>query len=326
MLATLPKIYISPVTMAILKDNLRDAEEDRSTGTFMDIDGQLRFVEFSEKLKQARISVATELVNVARKYCIVQPAYGELVPPAGVPQFVDKLTEEERELLLLAKDHDSTLLTLDGRLRLLATTLAGINGVWPQALLLHCLSTGQITSSKSEEFTIKQFLSNRTFISLTANDLIWMILQGDSYIQRGIQVFKQYSQSAGTEFSSLKVVTLEFLATVAKLGPRITAFGEFLVHIMEPIFRRKDCPVNFQSEVKEFVADLIEQKTGVAYLYPPANQLERRAVYLGRKYLFERLNEAYERSEGPVETRPIAIRVLYCTKIPYFILDRKIST
>jgi tetratricopeptide (TPR) repeat protein len=323
MLAALPKIYISPVTMEVLEDNLRDAEEDKSAGTVMDLDGQLRFIEFNEKLKQVRISVATELVNIAKKYCIVQPAYGELIPPAGVPQFVDKLTEEERELLLLAKDHNSTLLTLDGRLRLLATAFAGINGVWPQALLMHCLSTGQITSSKSEEFTIKQFLSNRTFVSLTSNDLIWMVLQGDDYIQRGIQAFKQYSQSPETEFISLKRVTLEFLATMAKSGPQIIAFGEFLVHIMEPLFRRKDCPVNFHNEVKEFVANLVEQKTGVAYLYPPANRLELRKVYLHRKYFSERLNEAYERSKNPVETRPVAVRALYCTKKPYLILDKK---
>lgn len=326
-LAALPKIYISPVTMGVLKDNLRDAEEDRSAGTVMDIDGQLRFIEFNEKFKQVRISVATELVNVAKKYCIVQPAYGELVPPAGVPQFVDKLTEEERELLLLAKDHNSTLLTLDGRLRLLATTFAGINGVWPQALLMHCLSTGQITSSKSEEFTIKQFLSNRTFVSLGANDLTWMVLQGNGYIQRGIQAFKQYSQSPNTEFSPLKRVTLEFLATIAKLGPQIGAFGEFIVHIMEPLFRHKDCPVSLHDEVKKFVGDLVEQKTGVAYLYPPANRLELREVNLHRNYFFERLNEAYERSrsESPIETRPVAVRVLYCTKTPSLILDKKIS-
>jgi tetratricopeptide (TPR) repeat protein len=324
-LAALPKVYISPITMGILEDNLRNAEEDKSIGTAIDIDGQLRFIEYDDRHREQRIAFARELVEVAKEYCIVQPAYSELTPPTEAPQFAGILKEEEREMLLLTKDCNATLLTLDGRLRMLAKFGVKVNGVWPQALIMHCLATGRITPAKSAEFTIKQFLANRKFVSLSSRDLVWMVLQGDNYIQRGIQAFKRYLESSETDFESSTKVALEFLDTISRLQTQMGAFGELFVHIIEPIFRRKDCPSDFHEVVKKFVFNLPADLAGIPHLYPPANRIRVHRIYMQRKYLTERLVEALNRSNNPLETRPIAVRVLYCTKTPYLILDKSIS-
>ena len=324
-LAALPKLYISPVTMGIVEDNLRESYEDKSSGMVLDIDGQLRFIRFDEKYKERRITNAQKLVDIAHKYCEVQPAYSELALPPEASQFVDILQEEEREMLLLAKEYDATLLTVDGRLRMLAKVGAGLDGVWPQALVMHCLHSGQFSPPKSAEFTIKQFLGNRKFVSVSSYDLVWMVLQGGSYIQQGIQAFKQQLQDPETEFNSSTNVAWEFLETITTREPTLGAVGELLVHIMESIFRHKNCPTNFHKDVEGLVLNLLGEETGVAYMYPPAKQLETDRINLQRKYLFERLKEASERSLGPIEIRPIAIRVLYCTKTPCLILDKSIS-
>ena len=323
--AALPKIYISPVTMGILEDNLSDAEVDKSVGTAIDVDGQLGFIEYDAKHRERKIAFARELVEVAKKYCSVQPAYGELIPPKEVPQFANILKEEEREMLLLAKAYNATLLTLDGRFRMLAKGCVKVDGVWPQALVMHCLATSRIAPAKSAEFTINQFLSNRKFVSLSSWDLIWMVMQGDRYIQRGIQTFKRYLESPDTEFESTTRIALDFLTSTTGLQTQLGAFGELFVHIVESIFRRKDCPADFHKVIEEFVFNLPEELAGVPYLYQPANRLRTQIIHKQRMYLAEKLVEARKRSNSPLETRPIAVRLLFCSKIPMLIMDKSIS-
>lgn len=325
MLTGLPKVYISPITMRILKDNLRGAEENKSVGTAIDVDDELGFIEFDDKHNKRQIAFAKELVDAAEKYCTVLPAYGELTPSAAVPQFIDILKEEEREMLFLAKDCNATLLTIDGRLRMLAKFGVEVNGVWPQVLLMHCLSTGRITPEKSAEFTIKQFLTNRNFVSLSSWDLVWMVMQGDNYIQRGIQTFKRYLECPHTDFESSSNVALEFLAATLRLNVQLGAFGDLFVHIIEPIFRRKDCPADFYKVVEAFVYNLLMEPAGMPYLYLSANLLQGQRISIQRKFLSERLIEAYTRSNSPLETRPIKVRLLYCSKIPQLILDKSDS-
>lgn len=324
-LAALPKVYISPVTMGAVEDFLHDSEGgNKAIGSAIDNDGQLAFIGYDDKFRERRITFAKELVNVAKKYCTVQPAYSELTPPVEIPRFVEILNEEEREMFLLAKECNATLLTLDGRLRMLAKFGTGVNGVWPQALIMHSLATGQITPVMSTEFTINQFLANRKFISLSSGDLVWMVMQGDSYIQRGIQAFKQYLESTETDLTSSSIVAFEFLESISQLNIQLGAFGELFVHIIEPIFRRKDCLPDFHENVKEFVRNLPEELAGKPYLYPPANWFREQRIRMQWEYLTEKLIEARERSNGPIEVRPIAVRVLYCCKIPHLILDKNI--
>lgn len=111
---------ITASTLEILENNLRDAKEDDSVGAAMEIDGQFCFIEFDENHRKQRIAFAKELMEIAREHCSAKPAYAESSTPASATQPADTLNIEEREILMLAKDCNATLLTLDGRLRMLA--------------------------------------------------------------------------------------------------------------------------------------------------------------------------------------------------------------
>jgi hypothetical protein len=111
---------ITASTLEILENNLRDAQEDNSVGAALEIDGQFCFIEFDENHRKQRIAFAKELMEIAKEYCTVKSADAESSPPADATQSADLLNMEEREILLLAKDCNATLLTLDGRLRMLA--------------------------------------------------------------------------------------------------------------------------------------------------------------------------------------------------------------
>ena len=324
-LRALPKLYISPVTLEMLEENLRNAEEDKAVGTAIDVDGKIGFIEYDEKHKERRINLAAEVLGAAKKYCTIQPVYGELIPPAELPNFSDILKVEEREMVLLAKECNSALLTLDGRLRMLAKFGVNAEGVWPQVLFTHCLSKGLISPEVNAEFTIKQFLANRKFVSISHWDLIWLVMQGDSYIQRGVKVLKQYLESADTDLASTSRVMFEFLTEIAHMKTQLGAFGELFVHIFEPIFRRKDCPPGFYNDVEDFIFNLTADLSGTSHLFPLVNLFQEYRVQAQRDYLVSKLVEARRRSSDTVEMRPIAVRVLYCSSIPTLIMDRSIQ-
>ena len=324
-LAALPKIYISPVTQQILEDYLDVAKSDQSVGVAVDLGDKLGFIEHDDAFRKRRIEFANELVGLAAKYCNVLPAYGELNPRTGAEQLVDLLRDEEREMLLLAKEHNATLLTLDGRLRLLAKECVDVSGVWPQPLIIHCLVGGHIAPEKCSDFIINEFLANRKFVSLKDEDLAWMVLQGDGYLQRGIQAFKRQLESADTEFESSISVALTFLSRVAQSRTQMGAFGEIFVHVAEAIFRRNDCPNNFDDALKRFVDDLVETLAGIPHIYAPVNQVRTHRMKIQRRYLFERIAEAQNRANNPLETRPIAVRVVYGTRTPFLVADKSIS-
>lgn len=111
---------ITALTLEILENNLRDAKEDDSVGAAMEIDGQFCFIEFDENHRKQRIAFAKELMEFAKEHCSAKPVYAESSTPTSATQPPDTLNIEEREILMLAKDCNATLLTLDGRLRMLA--------------------------------------------------------------------------------------------------------------------------------------------------------------------------------------------------------------
>jgi nucleoside phosphorylase len=329
-LGALPKVFISPATELILKEYLHDAEHDTETnvGTIIpaDIDGHFHFIEQNPQYRTKRVSFAVQLMEAADKYCTVQPTYEELTSHPTALRLMGVLQSEEREMLLLAKEHGATLLTLDGRLRLIAKVcFLDLNGVWPQALVRHCLAAGYISPAKSAEFTINQFLTNRKFVSLNAEDLIWMVWQGDKYLQDGIQNLKRYLESPETDFESSANVVQDFLAAILRQGIQLDVLGELLVHFVEPIFRRKDCPPDLQNVLAKFLDDLLINSISVVYAYPPANWLPIYRIRLQQQYLRKKIAEAWTLAHNPPEMRPIAIRVVYGTKIPTLILHKSIS-
>jgi len=174
-LAGLPRVLVSPVTKALLEEQLRAAEGDRSIATTMEVDGQLAIVEHNAQYHQKRVALCRELLACVETYCQVQPAYGELDLPVEHAALVDVLEDEEIEVLILAKSQDATVLSLDGRYRALLESCANVPGIWPQALLMHCGQQGLLEPSAVSKATIQQFLNNRTFVQVNSGDLVWMV-------------------------------------------------------------------------------------------------------------------------------------------------------
>ncbi len=325
LLKLLPKLLIAPVTKEILDVRLTEESDRRSLGTAAEVEGRIAVISLEEKHREGRIEFAKAMLAVVDQYCTVQPAYGELTAAEDFQELAEVLQHEELELLLLAQANKATLLTLDGRLRALLKLTAQIPSVWPQALLMHGLHAGAVSPTQSAKATTQMFLSNRTFVALTAGDFIWLLLQGDPYVQWGMQRFKRNLVSGDADFESTVLMTLEFLERIARLQIQLGAFGELLVHLVEAALRHKQCPPDFVERIGQFLDGLTEDLAPASLAYPIANAGRVERVNLQRRFLSGKLEEARVLAEQPQSDRPVAIRVLYCTKLPQIMLDTKVG-
>jgi tetratricopeptide (TPR) repeat protein len=321
-LGHLPKVLVSTVTKAMLEGGLREAEEDRSVATSTEVNGELALIEHDARYHTRRIEFFTALLATVEMYCEVQPAYGDLEDEAEMSRLADVLQDEEMEVLLLAKAANATVLTLDGRFRFVLAVVAKVTGVWPQALLMHCTSKDLVDPMKLASATIRQFLLNRSFVSLGSGDLTWMVLQGGVYLQQGMCRFKVYLSSDDTEFASVVRVAFEFLTRIASLQIHFGAFGELFEHVVEATMRHNQCPPNFECHVANFIVDLTSSVNPSIHLYRPANALPAKRMQLQQRHLTERFIRARDRLNAPANNRPVAVRAVFCSNIPWLVEDK----
>lgn len=324
-LGHLPKVLMTTVTKAMLERLRREAEEDRSVATSSEVNGELIFIEHDARYHKRRIEFFTSILAAVERYCEVKPAYGELEAEAEMPRLADVLQDEEMEVLLLAKAANATVLTLDGRFRLVLGSVAKVTGVWPQALLMHCASRSLVAPMKLASATIRQFLLNRSFVSLGSPDLTWMVLQGGAYLQQGMRRFKAYLSSDDTDFTSVAPVAFEFLARIASLQIHFGAFGELFEHVVEAAMRHKQCPSDFEAQVANFIVDLTNSANKSTYFYGPANVLPAKRMQLQQRSLAKRFILTRDRLGAPADNRPVAVRTVFCSSIPCLIEDKSSS-
>lgn len=321
-LGHLPKVLMSTVTKAMLEQLLRAAEEDRSVATSTEVNGELTFIEHDAHYHTRRIQFFKAVLAAVETYCEVQPAYGELEDEVEMPRLADVLQDEEMEVLLLAKAANATVLTLDGRLRVVLEVVGKVTGVWPQVLMMHCANKDVIAPMKLAYATIRQLILNRSFVSLGSRDLIWMALQGGVYLQQGMRRFKGYLSSDSTDFTSMAHVAFEFLTQIASLRIHFEAFCELFEHVVEAAMRHKQCPAGFEGKVRNFIVDLTSSVNKSTYLYRPANVLPARRMQFQQRRLVERFIHARDRLRAPEDNRPVAVRTLFCSNIPHLMKDK----
>lgn len=321
-LAHLPKVLVSTVTRAMLEGSLREASEDRSVATSMEVNGQLAFIEHDAQYHTRRIAFFTAVLAAVDTWCEIQPAYGELGDELETLRLADALQDEELEVLLLARTANATVLTSDGRFRFVLEHIAKIPGIWPQALLMHCAENDLVAPVKRACATVRQFLWNRSFISLSAPDLIWMVLQGGAFLQQGMQRFKTYLSSDAVEFSSTVRIAFEFLTKIGGLQIQFGAFGELFEHVVEAAMRHKQCPSDFDQDVAEFIVNFTAAANNSSHPYAPANAFSTTRMKIQRRLLAQRFRRAQDRRKAPPDKRPIAVRAIFCSTIPSLVAEK----
>jgi tetratricopeptide (TPR) repeat protein len=321
-LAVLPKVYCSTKTLEVLEICLEEAQTGGESGSLLDDEGQMRFIEFSARDKERRVAFLQSMVEAVRAHCEVIPAYGPDTLPDGLENAEEVLEPEEYSAMLLVAERDATLLTVDGRLAQLAAVTLQRPWVWPQVLLMHAGSKGVIGPRDYSQAVLQQFLGNRTFVSLAAYDLLWMALQGGFTLRYGIQQFKEYLASPDTEFVSGARVALEFLNLLAEHRSQVKAFAELLGHLVEGALRHPSADAEwFLAEVGDLTEQLVVSTAGPESHYPPLETLrETRLKALGN-VLAQAVQAGLELTARPDQRRAVKLDALKCTVAPHLVFD-----
>ena len=78
-------------------------------------------------------------------------------------------------------------------------------------------------------------------------------------------------------------------------------------------------------QIAQFLDELTEDLADPTLVYPLANTTRVERMNMQRRFLSKKLQEARAVAEQPQVDRSVAIRVLYCTKLPRVILDTKVG-
>lgn len=138
-LSVLPKLYCSTKTLEVLEACLEKALAIGESGSLLDDEGKMRFIEYSSREKEQRVAFLQQMVEATRAHCEVVSAYGPVNLPDGLESAEKTLEAEEYSALLLVAERDATLLTVDGRLAQLTAAILQRPWVWPQVLLMHAV-------------------------------------------------------------------------------------------------------------------------------------------------------------------------------------------
>ena len=321
-LGALGTVLITPRTVEIVSGFCEDEESDRTFGTAFDQDGRLGFSELTEDQRAARRRFAEVLKVILETKCEVVPAYSDTGETEEQHSLAKLLANEEIDVILLAKSRGGILLTLDGRLRVLANRYYGVDGVWPQVVVMAAMQSGALSPVRAAEFSVGEFLSNRHFVSLRSDDLCWMAAQGDAFLQAGMRRLKHYLASGDTEMESAVGLAIEFLRGLARMNTQLGAFGELLSHLTEAVLRRKDCPPDWIGRLSTLVDNLLVGSIGAPRGYELLDRKPAADFRNQRRYLHACINEGKARAARPPLSDAVKIRVLHCGEKPSFVLDK----
>lgn len=325
-LATLPKVYCSTKTLEVLEVCLEEAQSVGENGRIFDEDGEMRFVEYSSRDNERKVKFMQTAVDAVRAHCEVMPAYGPEALPEGLEKAEEILEAEEYSALLLIAEKNATLLTVDGRLAQLATATFKRASVWPQVLVMHGVNKGLIQPRDYSQAIVRQFLSNRTFVSLTAHDLLWMVLQGGFTLRFGVQRFKEYLESTDTEFTSVADVVFAFLNLLAAHRSQVKGFAELLGHLVEAALRHPTANAEwFLAEIAELTVQLVASTVDENFAYPVLESMRQKRMAALSNVLEQAVKGAIELATRPDQRRAVKLEALKCTITPHLVFDGSVQ-
>jgi tetratricopeptide (TPR) repeat protein len=318
-LAVLPKLYVSAETQAAVLRALEMSKRDRSSGQTFERDGRLGLVEFTEEQHAKNTAQLQQIADLMSKHCEVTPVYGPEAIPAEIAKLLKVLPDEDRQVLLLATEKGLRLFSLDFRLRSIAA-LMGIQGVWPQPVLMHATHGGVVSGVEYTRAVAQMFVGSRGFVSIGANELAFICHQGTPLLRFGMTKFMEHLRDPEADYKSAVAISRDFVellmfSTCVYMG----AVAELLKHMVESLMRHPASGGNLPNPLvdffrKVFVGDFSD------YPHPLVAETSRAEDGANRRYFAEAIREGVAWAAGPEEKRLIRVDVLMCGITPWLIL------
>jgi tetratricopeptide (TPR) repeat protein len=318
-LAVLPKLYVSAETQAAVLRALEMSKRDRSSGQTFERDGKLGFVEFTEEQHVKDTAQLQRIADLIGKHCEVTPVYGPEAIPKEIAKLLKVLPDEDRQVLLLAAEKGLRLFSLDFRLRSIAA-LIGIQGVWPQPVLMYATHEGVVSGVEYTRATANMFVGSRGFVSIGVNELAFICHQGTPWLRFGLAKFMEHLRDPEADYKSAVAIARDFVellmfSTCAHVG----AVAELLKHIVESLMRHPASGGNLPKALVDFFKNVFVGEFST-YPHPLVAQTSQAEDATNRRYFAEVIREGVTWATGPEEERPIRVDVLMCGTTPWLVL------
>jgi tetratricopeptide (TPR) repeat protein len=318
-LAILPKLYVSAETQASVLRALEMSKRERSSGQTFERDGKLGFVEFTEEQHAKNTAQLKRVSDLMAQRCEVTPVYGPEAVSAEITKLLKVLPNEDRQVLLLAAEKGLRLFSLDFRLRSIAA-LMGIQGVWPQPVLMHAMNAGVLSGVDYTRVVAHMFVGSRGFVSIGANELAFICHQGKPWLRFGMAKFMQHLRDPEADYKSAVAISRDFVELLmfspcAYMG----AVAELLKHMVESLMRHPASGGNLPKPLVDFFKRVFVGDFS-NYPHPLVAETSRAVDAANRRYFAEAIREGVAWATGPEEKRSIRVDVLMCGITPWLIL------
>lgn len=257
-LVSYPQIYVVAHTIDIINSRLEKLKDDRESGTAFIRDGELGFIESSQEERLKEQKFVQSILDTIEKYCQVIPAYGNDELTDLFLKFEKVLTAEEHAVLLACMEKQACLNSLDARLRLVAASF-NIPGMWPQGLLYFAFTQGFISHARYATACFKQLLFHRTFIRVTANEMLCMSWLGTKWLTSTFDIVKRQFSNPATNYTTAIQVTYEYFSMLVSVGSiQVGCALQLVTHLSEGLFLNPNFPEDMEENLAQNLIRILD--------------------------------------------------------------------
>lgn len=244
----LPAVYVSSATKLALATKIDKSSRLRPVGMMYAYEGKLGIEQQTEEGWMRDQAFLNAIESAIDSYCRVVPSYGPR-SAAHLVKLQDVLSDEDYATLLVCQEYGCGLLSLDGRLRLMANTL-DIRTASPQMLLSHAASHGHLSWVEYSCAIVKMIIGQRNFIGIDTFDLIAMMDQGPVFANLGLNSLRAYLATPLLAFTSAVPVITDFIRKMYMSGRcDVGVMLQLIEYCLEPMFRHPECPESWDAIV-----------------------------------------------------------------------------
>lgn len=317
-LSILPKLYVSTETQAAVLKSLEMSKRDRSSGQTFERDGKLGFVEFTPEQHAKNTAQLQRVFDVMNRYCEVTPVYGPEAVPPDIARLLKVLSNEDRQVLLMSAEKGLRLVSLDLRLRNIAA-LMGIQGVWPQPVLMHAMHAGVLSGTQYTQAVANMFVGSRGLTSIGANELAFICHQGTPWLRFGMAKFMEHLRDPEADYKSAVAISHDFIerlmfSACAYMG----AVAELVRHMVEALLRHPASGGNVPKRLIDFFKKVFVGEFS-RFPHPLVADWGRSEDAAHRQFFADAIRQGVAWAAGPDEKRPIRVDVLMCGVTPWLV-------
>lgn len=330
-LAYSPAVYLAASASGILDNLISEEEGNKSRANVAEQDGRIVLTELDESYHAQRRAYLLRLRECVDKYCQVVPVYGVEDTPPDLLKFRELIDEESYDALLLTLEKNALFLTLDGRLRELASVVGGIKGVWPQAYVTAAGNAGLCSTGEYAKFVVTSLIKRRSHVAINAMDFVWLLSQPMDFQHFAMRALLKYIANASVEWRSAVLFVGESLNRLAVAGATLFALRRFIETFVPLLFVRRDAdPDGVHVSLAWGVAQIVNLGFQPARAHPMEAPIVAENQALWRRALSASLAKARglakEQTVDELASRSLNVVPVYCCARPMYWVNEAASS